>query len=214
MKLERDKFYRTRDGRKARVIATDLKSDYSCVAVVESNEWDDRPNSYLSNGRTNPDREANRDLISEWPTEPLRVEFECEWRKNIEGVIFPYGDGSGNVTSVLVKIVGKKTRVTIEEVSSLEELIAKNMGYDHTKYRPGLLREPNTNRVSHLYQIGENLMDFLNPMCRRGWNRDDGETYSIWRGHIGDKGICKTCAKRAALCLSGLDTINLKIEIT
>jgi len=49
--------------------------------------------------------------------------------------------------------------------------------------------------ISHLYQgTYDNL---LGPMCHNGANRDNGDSFSIWRGNIGEKGICKTCMKKA-----------------
>jgi hypothetical protein len=54
-------------------------------------------------------------------------------------------------------------------------------------------------RVAHLYRG-----TFANPgmpMCPRGWNRDKGRSYSIWRGHTG-KGICPECERRAKAGLS------------
>lgn len=82
--------------------------------------------------------------------------------------------------------------------------------FDETKYRPGLERGSYTNtheerKVTHLYELGENNMDFRNPMCRRGWNRDDGQSYSIWRGQISDRGLCKICVRRAAAGLHGVE---------
>jgi len=35
------------------------------------------------------------------------------------------------------------------------------------------------------------------PMCRWGWNRDQGTAYSIWRSNVGQSGICKLCLRRA-----------------
>lgn len=49
-------------------------------------------------------------------------------------------------------------------------------------------------KVTHLY-----AGDFSNPgwpMCARGWNRDEGQSYSIWRGNISDGGICAICQRR------------------
>jgi|GEM_PF-2162546 len=34
------------------------------------------------------------------------------------------------------------------------------------------------------------------PMCYRGWNRDFGTSYSIFRGSVGDIGICPICLAR------------------
>lgn len=73
--------------------------------------------------------------------------------------------------------------------------------YDETKYRPGLGRDYPHPKRSHLYEIGDNVMDFKYPMCSYGWNRDNGTSYSIWRNQIGDKGVCRLCIKRANKCL-------------
>lgn len=47
--------------------------------------------------------------------------------------------------------------------------------------------------VAHLY-CGE-FNEPGDPMCARGWNRSDGEGYSIFR-NCGDR-ICKVCLRRA-----------------
>ena len=49
--------------------------------------------------------------------------------------------------------------------------------------------------VAHLYD--GTFTDPGNPMCVRGWNRSDGEGYSIFR-NSGYKRICKVCLRRAA----------------
>lgn len=49
---------------------------------------------------------------------------------------------------------------------------------------------------SHLYFYDKNNGG-LTPMCTYGWNRSDGEGYSILRGHTGARGTCKRCLKRA-----------------
>ena len=62
-------------------------------------------------------------------------------------------------------------------------------------YIPGLGRDYPHPRIAHLYKG-----DFSNPglpMCRKGWNRDGGVSYSIWRNNVGKKGICKICLRRA-----------------
>jgi hypothetical protein len=56
--------------------------------------------------------------------------------------------------------------------------------------------------VTHLYDG-----DFANPgnpLCKRGWNREDGLSYSIWRGNISRDGICKVCRRRAENGLPGV----------
>jgi len=64
------------------------------------------------------------------------------------------------------------------------------------EYTPGLNREScaDGHYVAHLYRG-----PFGNPgwpMCRRGWNREDGTAYSIWRNN-GGLGICRVCQRRA-----------------
>lgn len=58
---------------------------------------------------------------------------------------------------------------------------------------------------SHLYAEYENG-DYL-PMCRYGWNRSDGSRLSIFRGHRGARGLCKTCDKRRAAGLPGVESV-------
>ena len=50
-------------------------------------------------------------------------------------------------------------------------------------------------RVTHLY--AGTFSDPGYPMCRRGWNRDRGTTYSIWRENVSERGICKICERRS-----------------
>lgn len=49
--------------------------------------------------------------------------------------------------------------------------------------------------VAHLY-VGP-CEDPGDPMCVRGWNRSDGNGYSIFRNCTGDAGICTVCLRRA-----------------
>lgn len=61
-------------------------------------------------------------------------------------------------------------------------------------YIAGLGRDTPHPPISHLYR---GTMDNPGwPMCHNGWNRDKGQSYSIWRNQIGEKGICKTCLNR------------------
>jgi hypothetical protein len=57
-------------------------------------------------------------------------------------------------------------------------------------------------KVTHLYKGDFN--DPGLPMCVRGWNRDNGESYSIWRNNISSGGICKICLRRAQKGLEGV----------
>lgn len=45
------------------------------------------------------------------------------------------------------------------------------------------------------------------PMCRYGWNRSDGEGFSIFRGHRGGRGLCKICEKRKIAGLPGVEAV-------
>ena len=69
-------------------------------------------------------------------------------------------------------------------------------------YTAGLGREYPQPPLSHLYEGSPENLGY--PMCRFGWNRDEGQSYSIWRGNVGEKGICKICLRRA---LAGLDGV-------
>ncbi len=67
-------------------------------------------------------------------------------------------------------------------------------------YIAGLGRDFPHPPLAHLYDG-----DFRGPglpMCARGWNR--GNEYSIWRGNVGAKGICKVCLRRARKGLPGV----------
>ena len=58
-------------------------------------------------------------------------------------------------------------------------------------FRSGSCRnEPH--RTSHTYA---ETKAGLFPMCGYGWNRSDGESFSIFRGSPGTEGDCKRCAK-------------------
>ena len=49
--------------------------------------------------------------------------------------------------------------------------------------------------VAHLYR--GTFSEPGNPMCLRGWNRSDGDCYSIFRNLPGVK-ICSICSRRAS----------------
>ena len=70
-------------------------------------------------------------------------------------------------------------------------------------YITGLGRDYPHPKLAHLYK--GTFEDPGNPMCRRGWNRDGGESYSIWRGNAGQNGICKICLRRAQKGLDGVE---------
>lgn len=64
--------------------------------------------------------------------------------------------------------------------------------------------------ISHLYQGSYAKPE--GPMCHYGANRDNGDGFSIWRGNVGKRGVCKICMKRARAGLDHIwkteDTIN------
>jgi hypothetical protein len=64
------------------------------------------------------------------------------------------------------------------------------------EYTLGLNRDTGADKrnVAHLYR--GTFGDPGWPMCRRGWNRDDGTAYAIWRNN-GGLGICRICLRRA-----------------
>ncbi len=64
-----------------------------------------------------------------------------------------------------------------------------------TGYILGLGRDVPHPKTAHLYR--GTFADPGLPMCRAGWNRDDGQAYSIWRGNMGEDGICGRCLRRA-----------------
>jgi hypothetical protein len=73
-------------------------------------------------------------------------------------------------------------------------------------YISGLGRDYPHPKKAHLYKGDFN--DPGLPMCHRGWNRDEGESYSIWRKNYGIEGLCQTCLSRAR---QGLDGIKSKV---
>jgi hypothetical protein len=70
-------------------------------------------------------------------------------------------------------------------------------------YIPAMDRVDGENKTTHLYK--GTFGDIGNPMCKHGWNRDDGTSYSVLRNNISNKGICKTCLKRAKQGLNGVE---------
>ncbi len=62
-------------------------------------------------------------------------------------------------------------------------------------YRSGEGRDDDGN-ISHTYAMMES--GDLWPMCGYGWNRSDGDRFSIFRGSPGTEGSCKLCAKNVA----------------
>ena len=56
--------------------------------------------------------------------------------------------------------------------------------------------------ATHLYD--GDFSDPGLPLCKWGWNRDEGQSYSIWRGNVSKRGICKICKRRADKGLDGV----------
>ena len=69
-------------------------------------------------------------------------------------------------------------------------------------YIVGLGRNYPYPKIAHLYEGTFDNPGY--PMCKRGWNRDNGQSYSIWRGVMGDGGICRICWRRAKKGLRGV----------
>ena len=65
------------------------------------------------------------------------------------------------------------------------------------RYVTGVCRNaPNASR-HHLYAYTK--AGNLWPMCDYGWNRSDGERFSILRGWTSARGACALCERNAAL---------------
>lgn len=62
-------------------------------------------------------------------------------------------------------------------------------------YRLGQCRN-NPNATTHTYAQMEDGSLF--PMCGYGWNRSDGQRFSIFRGYPGSQGDCLVCIKNVA----------------
>lgn len=69
-------------------------------------------------------------------------------------------------------------------------------------YIPGLGRDYPHPKLAHLYK--GDFSDPGLPMCKRGFNRDNGTSYSIWRNNLGEDGVCKVCLRRARKGFNGL----------
>lgn len=60
-------------------------------------------------------------------------------------------------------------------------------------YRSGQCRN-NDSALTHTYAQMEN--GDLWPMCDYGWNRSNGDRFSIFRGAPGTEGDCRICSRR------------------
>lgn len=64
------------------------------------------------------------------------------------------------------------------------------------KYIEGMDRNDQHKIVSHIYAYKKDIHKIEGPLCARGWNRNNGEGFSIFRGNASDAGTCKICLKR------------------
>ena len=62
------------------------------------------------------------------------------------------------------------------------------------KYIPGICRNQQNLSRSHTYAYTK--VGNLWPMCDYGWNRSDGDAFSIFRGHTSKRGHCRICTRR------------------
>jgi hypothetical protein len=65
------------------------------------------------------------------------------------------------------------------------------------------------NLVTHIYKGDFNNLGL--PMCVRGWNRSNGKSYSIFRGNVGEAGVCRICVRRM---LEGKDGVESRARKT
>lgn len=72
MKFEVGKYYRTREGRKARVVCVDRQSNCgrTIVALIAKSDKTESVWSYFPNGKTQMQGEHSKDIVSKW-REPL-----------------------------------------------------------------------------------------------------------------------------------------------
>lgn len=73
-------------------------------------------------------------------------------------------------------------------------------------YILGLGRDVPYPKLAHLYK--GTYDDPGLPMCKRGWNRDGGTSYSIWRGNVGEHGVCRICWRRAIAGKGGVEAVT------
>lgn len=94
MKIELNKFYRTRDGRKARVICVDAKGCCPIIALVTCDKCIEELILFTDDGRFFLlGADDFRDLVSEW-TEPKKQRrvFLWEWKYESRWMIHSWGE--------------------------------------------------------------------------------------------------------------------------
>jgi hypothetical protein len=71
-------------------------------------------------------------------------------------------------------------------------------------YLIGMGRNPGEEwNATHIYKEEGKGEDYqLTPMCIYGWNRSDGDRFSIWRGNMSNRGLCGHCVRRIQKGLS------------
>lgn len=62
-------------------------------------------------------------------------------------------------------------------------------------YIEGMCRNDQDKVRSHMYAVIDGKYF---PMCGYGWNRSDGEAFSIFRGHHSARGTCQLCLNNIA----------------
>ena len=92
-----------------------------------------------------------------------------------------------------------------------DELIKKLIDNEMPHYILGLDRSYGAEFrfVSHIYYGKNDKMFPEKPMCKKGWNRDNGKSFSIWRNNLG-KNICKTCIKNTLKQLKVSNKVIIK----
>jgi hypothetical protein len=83
LRVKKEKNYRTRDGRLARIIATDVRNERPVIAAVQRND-EEVIRSYYANGRTYVMNEDDEDLIEVQPYtkgQPVEVQNNVGWRQ-------------------------------------------------------------------------------------------------------------------------------------
>lgn len=85
-----------------------------------------------------------------------------------------------------------------DEVEEIEKPFVEPKFEDIAFVRSGQCRN-NDRALSHTYAEMKN--GDLWPMCDYGWNRSNGNRFSIFRGTPGSEGDCKICARRLRLKL-------------
>jgi hypothetical protein len=95
----------------------------------------------------------------------------------------------------------KTNKVTFEELFSYEY-------WNKLGFIAGLERDYPYHKKAHLYH--GTFSDAGDAVCKRGWNRDNGEAYSIWSNNVGEDGVCKICIKKAKKIIAEREKRGIK----